>query len=111
MGRSGTGLDYRLSGTADHHGYIEVQSKVGEGTTFTLYFPVTREGIPCPSRRPLERYRGHGESVLVVDDIAEQRDVASVLTQLGYKVHTVSGGGGGRGIFAGEPGGPSGFWT
>ncbi len=29
----------------------------------------------------------------MVDDIAEQRDVASgLLTQLGYKVHTVSGG-------------------
>ena len=42
---------------------------------------------------PLDRYRGHGESVLVVDDIAEQRDVASgLLTQLGYKVQTISRG-------------------
>ena len=96
MGRSGTGLGLSIVwGTVkDHHGYIEVQSKVGEGTTFTLYFPVTREGMTLPEQKtPLERYRGHGESVLVVDDIAEQRDVASgLLTQLGYKVHTVSGG-------------------
>jgi CheY-like chemotaxis protein len=36
---------------------------------------------------------GNGESVLVVDDIAEQRDVASgLLTRLGYEVHVVSSG-------------------
>ena len=36
---------------------------------------------------------GTGESVLVVDDIAEQREVALVmLKSLGYEVHTVAGG-------------------
>ena len=36
---------------------------------------------------------GKGESVLVVDDIAEQRDVAAgLLTRLGYEVHAVSSG-------------------
>ena len=96
MGRSGTGLGLSIVwGTVkDHHGHIEVNSREGKGTTFTLYFPVTREGMPLPQQKtPLERYRGHGESVLVVDDIAEQRDVASgLLAQLGYRVHAVSGG-------------------
>jgi len=96
MGRSGTGLGLSIVwGTVkDHNGHIDVQSNVGEGTTFTLYFPVTREGMTLPQQKiPLEQYRGKGESVLVVDDIAEQRDVASgLLTQLGYKVQTVSGG-------------------
>ncbi|MDD4355631.1 MAG: PAS domain S-box protein [Smithellaceae bacterium] len=96
MGRSGTGLGLSIVwGTVkDHDGYIEVQSNVGKGTTFTLYFPVTREGMTLPRQKtPLERYRGRGESVLVVDDIAEQRDVASgLLAQMGYQVHTASGG-------------------
>jgi PAS domain S-box-containing protein len=96
MGRSGTGLGLAIVwGTVkDHKGYIDVQSKVGEGTTFTLYFPVTREELAAPQQRmPKERYMGNGESVLVVDDTAEQRDVASgLLTQLGYKVHAVSSG-------------------
>jgi two-component system cell cycle sensor histidine kinase/response regulator CckA len=36
---------------------------------------------------------GNGESVLVVDDVAEQRDIAAgLLTRLGYRVHVVSGG-------------------
>jgi CheY-like chemotaxis protein len=36
---------------------------------------------------------GHGESVLVVDDIADQREIAArLLTRLGYEVHLVSSG-------------------
>ena len=78
----------------DHNGYIDLQTEVGEGTTFTLYFPVTREElIAQPQKEPIERYMGNGESVLVVDDIAEQRDIAArLLTRLGYQVHAVSGG-------------------
>ncbi len=45
MGRSGTGLGLAVVwGTVkDHDGYIDVQSEEGKGSTFTLYFPVTRE--------------------------------------------------------------------
>jgi PAS domain S-box-containing protein len=96
MGRSGTGLGLAIVwGTVkDHNGYIDVQTKVGEGTTFTLYFPVTREELTATDQlESMERYMGNGESVLVVDDIAEQQDVASrLLTRLGYKVHMVSSG-------------------
>jgi len=44
MGRSGTGLGLSIVwGTVkDLNGYIDVQTQVGEGTTFTLYFPVTK---------------------------------------------------------------------
>ena len=96
MGRSGTGLGLAIVwGTVkDHNGYIDVQTEVGEGTTFTLYFPVTREEMILPQQKEtMERYMGKGESVLVVDDIAEQRDVATrVLTKLGYNVCVVSSG-------------------
>lgn len=96
MGRSGTGLGLAIVwGTVkDHNGYIDVRTKVGEGTTFTLYFPVTRDEMTAPQKKELmEQYLGNGEMVLVVDDIAEQRDVASaILTKLGYQVHAVSGG-------------------
>lgn len=96
MGKSGTGLGLAIVwGTVkDHNGYIDMESKVGEGTTFKLYFPVTRDELTAPERDiPIEQYMGNGESVLVVDDIVEQRDVASgLLTKLGYVVHTVSSG-------------------
>jgi PAS domain S-box-containing protein len=96
MGRSGTGLGLAIVwGTVkDHNGYIDVQTGVGQGTTFTLYFPVTRAELIAPQQKePIERYMGKGESVLVVDDIAQQRNVAAgMLTRLGYNVHAVSSG-------------------
>ena len=96
MGRSGTGLGLAIVwGTVkDHNGYIDIQTEIGKGTTFTLYFPVTREEMAETRRMvPVERYMGKGESVLVVDDNAEQRDVAArLLSRLGYLVHTISSG-------------------
>ena len=96
MGRSGTGLGLAIVwGTVkDHKGYIDVQSIEGEGTTFTLYFPVTREDIAeVVHKVPIEQYMGQGESILVVDDVQEQRQVATtILTQLGYQVNSVSSG-------------------
>jgi two-component system, cell cycle sensor histidine kinase and response regulator CckA len=96
MGRSGTGLGLAIVwGTVkDHNGYIDVQTEVGKGSTFTLYFPVTGEKlITLQQKVPTERCMGRGESVLVVDDVAEQRDVATgLLRRLGYEAHAVSSG-------------------
>ncbi len=96
MGRSGTGLGMTVVWGAikDHHGYIDVQSTEGEGTTFTLYFPVTRNEIAKDELLlSIEDYKGNGESVLIVDDVAEQREIASgMLKKLGYTVTAVASG-------------------
>jgi signal transduction histidine kinase len=96
MGRSGTGLGMSVVwGTVkDHNGYIDVQSKEEKGTTFTLYFPVTRKkSVKDESLLPMEEYMGKGESILVVDDVEEQREIATgMLTKLGYSVTSVSSG-------------------
>ena len=96
MGRSGTGLGLAVvwSTVKDHNGYIDVQSTQGKGTTFTLYFPATSRKIAKDKvQLHIEDYTGKGESILVVDDIKEQRDVAlNLLTALGYVADTVSSG-------------------
>ncbi len=96
MGRSGTGLGMAVVwGTVqDHQGYINVESEKNTGTTFHLYFPVTRERPPrSEDAVPMERYMGSGQTILVVDDVKEQREIAaSMLTKLNYSVTTVSGG-------------------
>jgi signal transduction histidine kinase len=96
MGRSGTGLGMAVVwGTVkDHNGYIDVKSALGKGTTFTLYFPVTRTAMPDQKPKiPPEKYKGHGESILIVDDIKEQREIASeMLKRLGYNVVSVPSG-------------------
>ena len=96
MGRSGTGLGMAVVwGTVkDHRGYIDITSKEGKGTAITLYFPVTRqELIKDADLVSLEEIIGRGESILVVDDIKEQRQIASeMLEKLGYNVTTVASG-------------------
>jgi signal transduction histidine kinase len=96
MGRSGTGLGMAVVwGTVkDHSGYIDVQSELGEGSTFTLYFPITRKSLPAEKQcLSAEAYKGNGESILIVDDIKEQREIASgMLEKLGYHVTSVPSG-------------------
>ena len=96
MGKSGTGLGMVVVwGTVkDHNGYIDVNSNVGKGTTFTLYFPATREEKTKNEKSlDIEDYMGKGESVLIIDDVSGQRKIAStMLTRLGYTVSTVSSG-------------------
>jgi PAS domain S-box-containing protein len=96
MGRSGTGLGMAVVwGTVkDHKGYIDVRSVEGKGTTFSLYFPVTRKDLAKEKAIvSIEDYLGKGESILVVDDVEEQREIASgMLRKLGYDVTTVPSG-------------------
>ena len=95
MGRSGTGLGLAVVWNAvqDHKGYIDVRSSK-QGTTFKLYFPVTREMLTLEKEEiPLEEYQGHGEKILVVDDEESQREIACwLLTRLGYSAEAVSSG-------------------
>ncbi|GEM_PF-199008 len=96
MGRSGTGLGMAVVwGTIqDHDGYIDIHSQEGEGTTFSIYLPATREKLVDMEKGfSIGRYRGNGESILVVDDMEDQREIAvSMLSQLDYRVSAVSSG-------------------
>jgi PAS domain S-box-containing protein len=96
MGKSGTGLGLSVvwGAVKDHNGYINVDSEVGVGTTFSLYFPVTREEMAEKKQAvSIADYLGKGESILVVDDVESQRElVQRMLEQLKYQVAIVSSG-------------------
>ncbi len=96
MGRSGTGLGMAVVwGTVkDHRGYIDVTSTEGVGTEITLYFPVTRRVFTPQAELPsIQKIIGNGESILVVDDVEAQRQIAAkMLEKLGYTVLTVASG-------------------
>lgn len=95
MGRSGTGLGLTVVWNVmkEHDGYINVESRES-GTTFDLYFPITRSELSGEGlETPIENLKGNGEKILVVDDIESQRDISSrILEKLGYKVHAVASG-------------------
>lgn len=96
MGRSGTGLGMAVVwGTVkDHKGYIDIASVENEGTTFTIYLPINRDFESAGHEKAsLDSIMGNGERILVVDDVAEQRHIASaILKRLGYQVAAVASG-------------------
>jgi CheY-like chemotaxis protein len=95
MGRSGTGLGMAVVwGTVkDHDGYVDIKSKPGKGTTFTVYIPVTDELMLEQTKSTLQDYLGDGEKILVVDDLEEQRALThGILENLGYRASVAASG-------------------
>jgi CheY-like chemotaxis protein len=87
---SGLGLSVVQSIVDDHHGYVDLESEVGVGTTFRVYLPICREPVTAAESCEVA---GGTERLLVVDDDAAQREVAGeLLGQLGYEVAAVASG-------------------
>lgn len=87
---SGLGLSVVNAVVNDHDGFLDVKSELGEGTSFYLYFPITRE---IPSSTSADKIIGGSEKILVIDDDAVQRDVSrKLLGKLGYTVSVVNSG-------------------
>jgi CheY-like chemotaxis protein len=95
MGRSGTGLGLAVvwNTVQDHKGYIDVTSDEN-GTTFELYFPITRDEISGQDLSiPTKDYKGNGDTILVVDDVESQREIScKMLDALGYTTIAISSG-------------------
>ncbi|MFH1983154.1 MAG: response regulator [Pseudomonadota bacterium] len=96
MGRTDSGLGMAIVwGTArDHNGYVEVRSADARINRFSIYFPAGQR--PAAGRRrgrSDDAIMGAGESILVVDDMEEQREIATgMLKKLGYQVTAVASG-------------------
>lgn len=95
LGRSGTGLGLVvvLNTVQDHKGGINVISSE-KGSSFELYFPVSSEKVKRKTpEEDIDKLRGKGETILVVDDELRQRDIATqLLDSFGYKVASVVSG-------------------
>jgi signal transduction histidine kinase len=84
----GTGLGLALVHgiVADFGGAIDVQTQMGAGTTFTIWLPASGESPRLLIESPADVPRGHGETVMIVDDerplvvLAEE-----TLAELGYE--------------------------
>ncbi len=92
MRGSGLGLSIVHGVVEDHQGYITVESFVGKGTTFSLYFPATRD-VVTEVEEVDETVIGGNESILIVDDDPMQRKVTiQLLKRLGYQANSVISG-------------------
>jgi PAS domain S-box-containing protein len=85
---TGLGLATVFGIVAQHHGWIEVESKVNAGATFYIYLPRLPESEKSQtefSRAP--EVRGGKETILLVEDEAPVRSLArTLLERKGYHV-------------------------
>jgi two-component system cell cycle sensor histidine kinase/response regulator CckA len=85
---TGLGLAAVYGMVQQHQGWIEVESKLGLGTTFHVYFPTTDQApqVAVEAASP-PQVRGGQETVLVVEDESVLRElVREVLTAQGYSL-------------------------
>ena len=84
---TGLGLSVVHGIMKSHDAAITVDSQVGVGTSFHLYFPVAEATITASGASAAGDLHGHGEHVLYVDDEEAIVDVATrLLKDLGYRV-------------------------
>jgi signal transduction histidine kinase/CheY-like chemotaxis protein len=68
-------------------GSVRIYSEPGIGTVVTALLPVTNQAAPATPPQPTAPQRGHGETVLVVEDEPAMREVTRrILARNGYHV-------------------------
>jgi len=93
MGTSGSGLGLSVvyGIVKDHKAYYDVLSEVGKGTEFILYFPVG--GEKSEQKASVVQEIDGSETILVVDDMEEQREMAAeLLASMNYQISTACNG-------------------
>jgi len=85
---TGLGLATVYGIVKQHHGWIEVESVLNQGTAFQIYFPVSELPIVEPEQFDTQfRARGGTETVLVVEDERDLREIVTrTLNRYGYRV-------------------------
>ncbi len=91
---TGLGLAMVFGAVKTHHGFVELESIDGKGSTFHIYLPLLVPGdIVSTSAQGDKVTEGHGELILLVDD--EQHIIKTgkeVLELLGYRALTAENG-------------------
>jgi len=82
---SGLGLATAYSIIKYHSGHIQVESRMGVGTTFYIYLPAADKRVPADELETAKPTMGQGK-VLVMDDEEMVREVLDgMLSRLGYE--------------------------
>jgi two-component system, cell cycle sensor histidine kinase and response regulator CckA len=86
---TGLGLATVFGIIKQHEGFIDVESEVGQGTTFTILFPPSDKVVQASARPAAKQVvkRGQGETILLVEDEPILRELAhAILSEAGYNV-------------------------
>ncbi|HOI74455.1 MAG TPA: PAS domain S-box protein [Syntrophales bacterium] len=89
---TGLGLAMVYGIVKGHGGIIQVDSRPGRGSTFTIYLPATEKAV-VRSREESETIIGGHETILLVDDEQTVAEVTrELLVSLGYRVYVAGSG-------------------
>ena len=84
---TGLGLATVFGIVKQHRGWIQLESKVGVGTTFSVFLPASAVLGATGEAAPKARARGGSETILVAeDDPSVRRIIRTMLSRHGYKV-------------------------
>ncbi len=84
---TGLGLATVYGIIKQHQGWVEVESQIGRGTTFSVFMPHDGAAAGAREETSLETARGGTETILVVEDEPPVRElVCRVLKECGYGV-------------------------
>ncbi len=92
---TGLGLAVVHGIVSSHGGFIDVESEVGKGTVFSLYFPIPERPVQLSPVASVEAetVRGGTETILLVEDEEMLRTMlVTLLESKGYRVLTASDG-------------------
>jgi CheY-like chemotaxis protein len=92
---TGLGLATVYGIVKQHHGWIEVASRVGSGTTFRIYFPLPDgvDGHQTEFTAKPEPVRGGKETILIVEDEPGLREIVQdVMREYQYHVAVAASG-------------------
>lgn len=89
---SGLGLATSYSIIKKHEGYITVESKQAEGSTFVVYLPAVRHAVELAPASTAPVPKGRGRILLMDDEEIVRKAAALLLRKLGYEATCVADG-------------------
>jgi PAS domain S-box-containing protein len=85
---TGLGLSVVYGVVQSHGGFINLESEVGRGTTFSVYLPRASATAPMAAHKRRQRLPHGKENILIIDDELSVCEIArDMLTGLGYTVY------------------------
>jgi len=85
---TGLGLSVVYGVVQNHGGFINLESELGRGTTFSVYLPRSASHLPQATRLRRQRIPRGRENILIIDDELSVCEIArDILAGLGYTVY------------------------